>query len=409
MSLEALAPLRHRSFALAWSSSLVSSLGTWMQSVALGIFLYERTHEAFWLGATTMAGWLPAIVGSPVGGVVADRWSRQRWIQINNLVMGLCATALAVLYWLHALTPSLVVTLAAAEGLSSSSSWAAWQSLLPDLVESHEVLPAVSISSAQFNLGRVVGPALAGVAIALGSIAWCFAINAATFVLVIVAFSFVRSRPRPPVERPLRPLADVAQGARAAWANPACRYAIVAVALVGLTVSPFISLVPAVAIGVFHSRAAVWGLVTAQGLGAVAGALTLPSAARVTSRLVVLRASLVTVVVALAAYSEAPTPLVAEALFLLIGFAYIGVLTGLNTSVQLHAPRAERSRVLALYTLSLSIGYPVGALVQSLLADEVGVRAVTLGAAAIAAAGLGAVMALRPHVLRAIGRAPQPA
>jgi MFS family permease len=96
MALASFAPLRHRSFALAMTSSFVSSVGTWMQNVALGIYLTETTRNPIWLGLLTVSAWTPAIIGAPLGGVVADRWSRQRWIQLNNLFMAGTASALAV-------------------------------------------------------------------------------------------------------------------------------------------------------------------------------------------------------------------------------------------------------------------------------------------------------------------------
>ncbi|MEO9180121.1 MAG: MFS transporter, partial [Acidimicrobiales bacterium] len=191
------APLRHRSFALSLVSSFVSSTGTWMQTVALGVYLTERTHNALWLGLLTVCAWTPALIGSPLGGVIADRWSRQRWIQANNLMMALSASVLATAALTHHLSPQLACYLAIVEGFCGSASWAAWQSLLPDLVEHDEVLAAVSLSSAQFNLGRIIGPMLAGVALAFGSPGICFALNAASFVFVVVIFSFVRSPARP--------------------------------------------------------------------------------------------------------------------------------------------------------------------------------------------------------------------
>jgi MFS family permease len=401
MAWASLTPLRHRSFALAVTSSFVSSVGTWMQSVALGIYLTETTHNPLWLGLLTVSAWTPAIVGSPVGGVVADRWSRQRWIQGNNFVMACTASALALAALTHHLSPALACYLAVGEGLCGSASWAAWQSLLPDLVEKDEVLAAVSLSSAQFNLGRIIGPVFAAVALALGSVGVCFAINAASFIFVLVVFSFVRTPPRPRPTTRLRFFREFRAGATRAWGVAGCRNPIIGIAVVAIVASPFIALVPAMAIIVLHTDTA-W-LVTAQGVGAVAGALTLPVIAKRTSRLAVLEGSIVALAIALACYALAPDLGVAIVALVALGAAYMGTLTGLNTSVQVHAPRAERSRILALYTLSLSIFYPLGAFVQADLATTFGVRHVTVVAALFLGAILVAVRVGAPQYWRAMG------
>ncbi len=404
MALASLTPLRHRSFTLAITSSFVSSIGTWMQSVALGIYLTETTHNPLWLGLLTVSAWTPAIIGSPVGGVVADRWNRQRWIQLNNLVMAGTASALAVAALTRHLSPSIACYLAIGEGLCSSASWAAWQSLLPDLVERDEVLAAVSLSSAQFNLGRIIGPIFASVALVFGSVGICFLANAASFVFVLVVFSFVRTAPRPAPTTKLRFFAETLAGAKRAWQVKGCRNPILGIGAIAIVASPFIALVPAMAIIALHSgKVGTTWLVTAQGVGAVAGALTLPILAKRTSRLGVLRGSMYTLALALVAYAVAPDLVAAVLVMVVVGGAYMGALTGLNTSVQVHAPRAERSRILALYTLSLSIFYPLGAFVQADLARVVGVRPVTLGGALVLACVLGVTALVRPQFWREMG------
>jgi predicted MFS family arabinose efflux permease len=279
--------------------------------------------------------------------------------------------------------------------------------LLPDLVEREEVFAAVSLSSAQFNLGRVIGPLLAAVTLAFASPGVCFAINAASFVFVVVMFSFVRSTPRPKPTTSIRLWIETKHGAQRAWAVKGCRYPIIAIGTVALIASPFIALVPAMAIQTLHSgRVGVAWLVAAQGVGAVIGAVTLPAVARRTSRIAVLRGSLATVALALAIYGLAQSLAFAVGALVLLGGAYVGTLTGLNTAVQLHAPTSERSRILSLYTLSLSIFYPVGALVQAAFARTWGVRPVTVCDAVLLALALGIVSLWRPEFWHEIALTP---
>jgi MFS family permease len=389
------------------TSSFVSSVGTWMQSVALGIFLTETTRNPLWLGLLTVSAWTPAIIGSPIGGVVADRWSRQRWIQFNNFVMACTASALAVAALTHHLTPELACYLAIGEGLCSSASWAAWQSLLRDLVDPDEVLAAVSLSSAQFNLGRIIGPVLASVALVLGSVGLCFLVNAASFLFVLIVFSFVRTAPRPKPTARVRFFAETLAGARRAWGIKGCRNPILAIGAIAIVASPFIALVPAMAIITLHSgKIGTTWLVTAQGVGAVAAALALPVIATRTSRVRALRGSIGLLAVSLLLYALAPSLIFAVAAMVLVGGAYMGTLAGLNTSVQMHAPLAERSRILSLYTLSLSIFYPLGAFVQADLARAFGVRGVTVVSAILLVLVIGAIRIAAPEFWSDMGTSP---
>jgi len=228
----------------------------------------------------------------------------------------------------------------------------------------------------------VVGPALAGVVLLAGSATWAFTVNALSFGAVVVALFFVRLPARATV-RGGTIVGRIAEGARTAAAEPGCRSAILLIGIVALVGSPFIALVPAVAIDALHRG--VWGttvLVTAQGIGAVCGALALaPLALRLGRRLVV--GALVAFPLALIPYGLAPGLWSAAAAIGVVGGCYIGVLTGLNTVVQRRAPAQARGRVLGLYMMTLGVFYAGGAVGEGALAHEVGIRTVTTAAGAV--------------------------
>jgi MFS family permease len=397
--LTSLRPLRHRDFALVWTAALVSNVGTWMQTVAVGVLVTLDTGKAGWTGVVAAAAFLPMGLLSPVGGAMADRHDRRRWLLLTTVGETVFAATLTVLAATGNAGPVPVTLLVLGGGAMTAIGFPAYQAMLPDLVGRDDLLGAISLSSAQWNLGRVIGPALAGVAIAVGSYTWAFGINAASFGAVIVALLLVRFRPHPRPREEGTLLSRIVTGARAAAADPGSRTAIILIAVVALLASPFIALVPAMAIKLFHHQAGGTAvLVTAQGIGAVIGALALtPLAARVgRGRLLV--ADLVLLPLLLALYGLAPTFIVATGALLLVGAAYIGVLAGLNTVVQLRAPEQLRARVLSLYMLALGVIYPIGAIIQGAVADELGLRAVVVGTAVLLLVFLVTFFVIRPHL-----------
>ena len=394
--ISSLQPLRHRNFALVWSAALVSNVGSWMQTVAVGVLVTARTGHPAWTALVAAAGFLPAGLLSPLGGVLADRLDRRRLFLATTAGETAFAGGLAALAAAGGLSAGEATLLVLGGGCMSAVGFPAYQAIMPDLVPRPELGAAISLSSAQFNLGRVVGPALAGVAIAAGGYEWAFGVNATSFGAVIVALLLLRlpARTARPPGGSVR--ARLAAGARATAADPSCRWAVGLIAGVALTASPFIALVPAVALEALHGGApATSVLITAQGVGAVAGALALTPLTRRWGRRRVLLADLVGVCAALVLYGFAPDLPVATGAMVLVGASYIGVLAGCNTIIQLHAPPELRGRILGIYMMALGVLYPVGALAQGAIADGVGVRAVTVGGAALLAAGVAGVVARR--------------
>ncbi|HLX87362.1 MAG TPA: MFS transporter [Acidimicrobiales bacterium] len=402
MALTSLRPLRSRNFAVLWSSALVSNIGSWMQSVALGVLVTARTHNALWTGLVAAAAFLPMGLLAPVGGAVADRLDRRRWLILTTLGEAGFATVLAVLAAGHA-HPWALVLAALFGGVCASIGFPAYQAMLPDLVPREDLLAAVSLSSAQFNLGRVVGPALAGVVVVAGSAAWAFAINAVSFGAVVIALLLLRlPRHEPPaVTEPM--FTRIVAGARVAWAEPGCRSAIVLIGVVALIGSPFIALVPAVSIKGLHAGGAgTAALVTGQGVGAVIGALALAGMARALGRRRLLVRAVLAFPVTLVCYGLAPTIVPAVVAIVVVGACYIGVLSGLNTVVQLRAPTEARARVLSVYMMALGTIYPLGAIVQGALAQALGIHVVTVASGVVLGVVMLAVVRLAPNVVASL-------
>ena len=386
-----------------------------MQTVAVGSLVAVVTGNNLWAALVAAATFLPTGLLSPVGGALADRLDRRRFLVASNLVEAFLAALLAVLTVTGHTSPALVTGVVLVAGCVTATSMPFVASLLPDLVPAEDLLGAVSLNSAQWNVGRVVGPALAAGVVALGSYSLAFAINAVSFGATIVAYWLLPLDRPAPVSAPERLWRRIADGARAARGEPGCRTAIGLVAAAALLAAPFIALIPAKAHALVgggvgtHGRAtaAVAGaLTTAQGVGAVIGALALAGLAQRMGRRRLLVGSLLATPTALCLYAWSGSVVPAVASLALVGACYIAVLTGLNTVVQLRAPSAYRARVLSLFMVALGVLYGLGAPLQGALADRIGLATTTTAAAGLLAAVVLALAAFRPAALHALDDPP---
>jgi MFS family permease len=378
VAFSSLRPLKSRNFALVWSSALVSNVGTWMETVALGTLITLHQHNALWTALVMAAGFLPTGLLAPVGGVLADRLDRRKWLIVTTIGEAGVAVILTVLVALRLDPPWALVLLSFFGGCVGAIGFPAYQSMLPDLVDRDDLLPAVSLSSAQWNMGRVIGPALAGVVLVLWDPAAAFGINAISFFAVVVALAFVHlpHRERPATTTSV--LARLRDGAKIAFGEPGCRSAIVLISIVAFLGSPFIGLVASVAIdGLHHKAGGPATLVTAQGIGAVIGALALAPLAKKLGQRLVVSVALAALCVALVLYGASPTLALAAVAIALVGGTYICVLSGLNTVVQLRAPEHARGRVLSIYMMALGTIYPLGLIVEGAVGQAIGIRLMT--------------------------------
>jgi MFS family permease len=400
-------PFRHRAFATIWAGSFVSNIGTWMETVAIGIYVTQATGQAAWTGTVAALTYVPTVLLGPFGGALADRFDRRRFLVGVTLFQMLLAAILTVLAATDRLSVAAVATIVLLAGCGFAVAMPAVQAMTPDLVGADDLLGAMSLGAAQFNLGRIVGPALAGLVITAGGLAWAFGMNAVSFGAVLVSLVLVRIPPLPRSdERWSRVLRTIGDGMTAARRDPGIRTALLLLLATTFLVSPFIGLVPAVAIKVFEQGASgTSALVTAQGAGAVCSALAAGPLAGVLGRRRVLVSALLLVGPAAVLYGLSPTfPLAAVAIALL-GFVYLAVLSGTSTVCQLRAPRELRARMASLFMVGVGGGHALGLVVQGWLGDRIGLPAVTAGTGLLLLGIVLAVRLLRPDLLAAMDAA----
>jgi MFS family permease len=391
------APFHYRSFTVMWMGALVSNIGTWMETVALSYYVADTTGKPSWSAIVAAAGFIPAAIVGPIGSAMADRLNRQRVLIVTNGLAALIAAILALWVGHGNAGPAGIAALSFVAGAVAMFGFPSFQTSLPDLVPREHLVAAVGLSNAQWNLGRILGPTFAALAMAIGGIRtalWC---NVISFGAVIIAFIAADLPRREGVRRPI--FAALADGARFARGHPAMRRMLALMIATILIASPFIAFVSQMATNVFGGSAKATSLlVTAQGVGAVTAAFTLGG---LTARLGVWRLLTGAVLMlgpALVLYAIAPQLWVAAIGLAIVGLVYGYAFTSFAGVAQQSAPDAMRGRVLAVNSFVLGLLYPIGTLVQGALADVAGLRWVT-AASGLTLLAVTIVLTI-PHVRR---------
>jgi MFS family permease len=357
-----------------WFIGQVLSLGgTWMQSVAQGWLVYQMTGSSLALGAITAAGTIPTIFLMLPAGAITDRVSKRRLLMITQVVMMISALILAALTWLKVLQVWQIAALAVVSGIAQSFDAPARLALTPNLVEDRADLQnAIAMNSMMFNLARVAGPAIGGLVLASMGAAWCFTINALSFLAVLIALAGIKLPSdvgNPHSDR--RMSAEIGEGLRYVWRQPVVRTLVTLVGVTSLFGLSYSVLLPAYATDVLKVDAKGYGLLNAAvGIGALVGSLSMASLSRWKSKGIQLAVG--SLVFPLALLCFAATRSYVLALFCLAGAGMSFVIQNAtsNTIIQLLVPDDLRGRVMSVYTLFLFGAAPVGAMFAGAVAQR---------------------------------------
>ncbi len=364
--------LRVPEFRNVWLAGLASNAGSWLQVVAAGWLILQLTGSPAAVGALALVMRGPALVLSAWAGGLADRHDR-RWIgAVTFLAQGAAAGVLAVLAFAGAATPAAIYGLTFAMGIGFAVGLPAMLALVPALVAPERLPQAVSLNAAGINVARLAGPAIGGAVLAAFGPAACFALNAVSFLTLVVALLALPGSPRQPPRAGspgLRPALSFA--AR----DPAARRLLLGMALFCALAAPVQELAPVVTEDLGGGPGALGLLLGAMGGGALFGAWGLE---RLTARGYPRHRALPTATVGFgigtALVAAAPWLPLAIAAMAFSGFFWIWMFAATNTSVQLRSPPALLGRMLGLYQLSVIGPIAVGSLAAGALAQAVGIR-----------------------------------
>ena len=395
--------LRHRNFQLFFGGQLISLIGTWMQSVAQAWLVYSLTHSSLLLGSVGFAGQFPVFLAAPLGGIVADRYNRQRVVIGTQVASMLLALVLALLTLSNKITVTEIFCLAALLGVVNAFDIPGRQSFLVEMVGKDDLINAIALNSSMFNGARIIGPAIAGLLVAKIGEGWCFFANAVSYIAVILGLFMMRVPSRE--ERPQgSPIAHVIEGFRFVQKTAPIRAILLLLGLVSLVAMPYTVLMPIFADKILHGGARGLGiLMGATGVGALFGALTLATRTGVYGLGRWITFSCAGFGITLVAFALSRNFWLSTAVLVPVGFCMMLQMSSSNTLIQAMVPDHLRGRVMSVYSMMFMGMAPFGALTGGVVADRLSAP-VAVGMGAVAAVGGAAIFGIRLPRLRVEAR-----
>jgi MFS family permease len=398
-----LGALRYRNYRLYMVGQIISTIGTWMQSVAMPWLALQLTHSGLLVGLVLAAQFLPVLLGSQLGGAIADRYRKRNVLLVTQTLFTVPSFTLFALsatghaqYWM-------IVVAAIVTGTINAFDVPSRQSFVIEMVGRQDLMNAIALNSSVFNGATVIGPSVAGVIIAAVGVPICFLANSVSYLAAVGALSLMRDLPAPATERRDEPLlARIAQGASYARHEPVVGMLLVCVAVFSLFAMNRLTLIPLFADQVLHVGAQGFGfLLGSMGLGAMVGALTLaflPALGNDPRRQFWMA---MIWVAALLEFSISRVYVISLATLFVAGYCQISFVATANNRIQTITPDNLRGRVMGLYVQALIGVGPIGALQAGALATLLGApRAMAIGAVTAGAVVL-AIRLTRPDVFSA--------
>ncbi len=367
--------LRHRNFRLFISGQIISLVGTWMQNVAQSWLVYRLTHSEFLLGTAWFCAQIAVFALGPLGGIAADRFSRRKVVIVTQTLSMLQAFVLAALTLTGRVQVWQVLVLAGLLGVINAFDMPGRQALVIQMTSKEDLINAISLNSAVFNAARVVGPALAGLLLAVVGEGTCFLVNGFSFLAVIACLAAMRIAPSAP--RAHVPIwQHLVDGFRYAANHSGVRRVLALMGAATLSGMPGLVLMPFFADDIFHRGSRGLGiLMGAMGIGAVVGTLVLARRTRVSGLSRVMVFSGLATGACYLGFAVSRSFYLSLAVMPLIGYSVMQQMASANTTIQTLIPDEFRGRIMALYAMTVVGLGPFGSLAAGALAGRFGPRA----------------------------------
>ena len=372
--------LRHRDFTVFWSAAIVSNTGSTMQMFTIPYVIFSLTHSTTWLGFSAAIAFVPNVIVGPIGGAIADRYSRRAVLLVTQSVQMLAAVGLWVVWvsgdagvW-SILGVMFVSSVAGGLGISS------WQAFVPSLVPRQDLMNAVRLNSIQFTVARSGGPVLAAVILTQIGAGAAFFGNALSYLPVLGALLSISVRGRPERVDHHSVARQFADGLGYVRRHPSLFQCIVNILVLSSLAYAIVQLAPAVSHNQLHGGPKGYGIiVSAYGIGSVLSSFAVARFGDRVRRSTTTTIGIVVAIVAMALLGLASNTWLGAAAFFGIGVAQTIIAITHNTTIQVQVSDIFRGRVLSVYLMAVQLGLPLGALVLGAVAASTGTRALALG------------------------------
>jgi MFS family permease len=390
---------RHRNYRLYFFGQIISLTGTWMQSVAQSWLVYRLTGSASMLGMVGFASQFPVFLLAPVGGSFADSHPRRRSLIVVQVSAMILAVLLAALTFTNRIESWHIVLFASLLGVVSAFDIPIRQSFVVEMVGRDDLMNAIALNSSMMNGARIIGPAVAGVLVAAVGEAWCFLLNAISFLAVIVCLMMITVGNQPPAEHPGARLDAIIEGFRFVLRTRPIRALLILLGVVSLVGWPYQVLMPIFAAQILNGGPRGLGLLMgSSGIGALIGALLLAGRQNVRGLGDWVMLSCAGLGVSLVFFAFSRNFWVSMLLLLPVGFCGMVQMASSNTLIQAMVLDQFRGRVMAVYSMMFMGMSPIGALIAGLLANSLGAPLAIAAGAVICVVGALIFRSRLPHI-----------
>jgi MFS family permease len=369
--------LQHRNFQLFFAGQLVSLIGTWMQSTAQLWLVYKLTNSAALLGVFGFANQVPILFLASLGGYVGDRYNRHKgviWTQTASMILAFTLAGLTLTGAIHGSRGAwVIIFIGFLVGIVNAFDVPIRQAFLVQMVGKEDLPNAIALNSSIFNGARVVGPAIAGLAIVWIHEGWCFFLNGVSFLAVIGALLAMRLAKAEPKRDDGSPFRNFIQGFRFVMSDRPVRAALLLLSLLSLLGLQYSVVLPIFAKDILHRGAGGFGLLMSfAGVGAVLGALHFAARTDFKGLAKWIATTSTICAICLIVFSESRIFWLSSVVLVIVGFAATSQMAATNTIIQMRVPDELRGRVMAVYATMFMGVQPIGSLIAGGIAKKIG-------------------------------------